>query len=249
MQRYASPEAALGALVAAQNRIASGELAPVLGKAPTPEQLKEFREARGIPETADKYDLGKDIKIEDSEKGLMSKLFEAAHGSNQTPEQVKSVVKAWRDIQAEAAQALQTKDEEGRDRIADELRTEWGPEFKRNVNLINGLLDGAGSQSLKNVILDARLPDGTKFGNSKEVMKLLVGLALVQNPTGVVVPGAGGDPSAGIREEIAKIQKVRSENRKAYDKDSAMQTRERELINAAIKMNLMDDRGNWKKAA
>lgn len=239
----------MGALVAAQNRIASGELAPVLGKSPTPEQLKEFREARGIPETADKYDLGKDITIGDNEKPLMSKLFEAAHGSNQTPEQVKSVVKAWRAIQTEVAEARQVKDEEGKSVVEDSLRTEWGPDFRRNMNLINGLLDGTTDQKLKSALLDARLPDGTKFGNSAEVMQLLVRLALVQNPTGVVVPGGSGDPTAGIREELAKIAKVRNENRGTYNKDTAMQLRERELTNSAIKMKLMDDRGNWIKAA
>lgn len=247
MQRYASPEAALTALIAAQNRIAAGELKPVLGKNPTAEQLAEYRTANGIPEAADKYDLGKDVKIEEREMPLVTDLFAAAHASNQTPEQVKATLAAYRGIQTKAAEMLATRDTERRVQAEDSLRAEWGDDYRRNLNLINGLLDGSGSQTLKDTLLEARLPDGTKFGNSPEVLKLLVGLALVQNPTGVVVPGGSGDMQGGIREELDKISKARREDRPAYDRDSKMQERERSLIDAAIKSGFMDDKGNWKK--
>jgi hypothetical protein len=246
LQRYASPEAAMSALIAAQNRIASGELAPVLGKNPTPEQLAEYRSARGIPETPDKYDLGKDVKIDDAEKPLLSKLFEAAHGTNQTPEQVKATFNTWREVQRLAAEDRHQKDEDTKVAAEDALRVEWGPEFRKNLNLINGMLDGTASQALKDTLLDARLPDGTKFGNSPDVMRLLVSLALVQNPTGIVVPGGSGDIGKGIREELDKINKVRSESRSTYDKDEKMQARERELIASAIKTGLMTESGTWK---
>ena len=249
LQRYASPDAALAALIAAQNRISAGELKPVLGKNPTADQVAEYRASLGIPETADKYDLGKDVKIADTEKALMGKLFEAAHGSNQTPDQVKATLKAWRGIQSEVAEAQAKNDTERKTTAEDSLRAEWGPEYRRNLNLINGLLDGAGSPEVVGKLLDSRLPGGTRFGDSPEVLRLLVGLALVQNPTGVVVPGGEGDLGKGLREELTKIQEVRSTNRGKYDKDEKMQARERDLINAAIKVGLMDANGDWKKAA
>ena len=247
LQRYASPEAAIDALIAAQNRIAAGELKPVLGKNASPEQIAEYRAAMGIPDDPTKYDLGKDVKIDDAEKPFLEKIFSAAHASNQTPEQVAATVKAYRQVAQEVAEAQAIKDAESREQGADALRAEWGPEFRRNINLITGLLDGAGPQALKEKILEARLPDGTKFGNSPEVMKLLVGLALVQNPTGVVVPGGSGDPAPGIREELKKIADARMGNRAAYNKDTKMQERERELIGAAVKMGIMDEKGDWKK--
>jgi hypothetical protein len=236
----------MAALIAAQNRIASGELAPVLGKNPTPEQLTEYRAARGIPETADKYDLGADVKITEAEKPLVGKLLEAAHGTNQTPEQVKATLKTWRELERVAADDRAQKDEARKTESEDALRTEWGADYRKNLNLINGLLDGTASQGLKDTLLEARLPDGTRFGDSPEVMRLLVSLALVQNPTGVIVPGGNGDLGKGIKEELAKIAKVRTESRSAYDKDDKMQARERDLINAAIKQGLMTAAGDWK---
>jgi hypothetical protein len=247
LQRYASPEAALSALIAAQNRIAAGELKPVLGKNPTPEQVAEYRTALGIPETADKYDLGKDVQISDAERPLMDKLFSAAHGTHQTPDQVKATLKVWRELQQTVAEDRLQRDETIKAASEDQLRAEWGPEFRRNLNLINGLLDGAGSPEVVGSLLESRLPNGTRFGDSPEVMKLLVGLALVQNPTGIVVPGGEGDLGKGIKEELDKISETRRTKREEYNKNEKLQQRERELIAAAIKSGLMTEGGEWKK--
>jgi hypothetical protein len=98
------------------------------------------------------------------------------------------------------------------------------------------MLDGTTSQKLKETVLEARLPDGTKFGDSPDVMRLLVSLALVQNPAGIVVPGGSADPLQGAEDEITKIEKVMRENRPAYDKDVKMQTRLRDLYGAREKL-------------
>ena len=90
LERYASPEAAMQALIAAQNRIAAGELKPVLGKNATPEQIAEYRAALGIPDAPDKYDLGKDAPKVAPE--MLSVVLKHAHEANQTPDQVKATL-------------------------------------------------------------------------------------------------------------------------------------------------------------
>lgn len=243
LQRYGSPEAALQALIAAQNRIASGELKPVLGKDATKEQLAEWRAAHGIPETHDKYDLGKDVKVADADKPMFDVMFKAMHATNATPEHVASVVKTWYDLkqQVEEHQAAQDK------RIAteseDALRTEWGAEFRRNMNLVHGLLDGSGSQGLKENVLGGRLADGTPIGSSPEALRMLLGVALTANPTGTVVPGGGGENGETIKTEVEKLQKI-----PANKKTEAQSTRERDLISAALKAGFMKNDGTWKRA-
>lgn len=247
MRRYASPDAVASALIAAQNRISAGELKPVLGKNPTPEQMVEYRSANGIPEKPEGY-AAEDLKITSGEKPFFDQLFTKAHETNQTPEQVKATIALWRDVQVQVAEAQQTSDEAGRDAATDQLRAEWGTDFRRNTNLISGMLDGSGSQELKGMFLDARLPNGEKVGNNADVMRMLVGLALVGNPTGVVVPGGSGDLSKGIKDALDEITKVMKTDRDKYNKDSKMQTRYRELTDAALKAGLMDDMGRWKDA-
>lgn len=236
LERYASPEAAMQALIAAQNRIRSGELAPVLGKNATPDQLKEYREAMGIPDTPDKYDLGKDVGVDGLDAKLLGIVFKGAHDTHQTPEQLKATMLAWKQISQEVADNQATRDQDLQKASEDTLRAEWGTEYRRNINLVHGLLDGSASPEMKDKLLGGRLADGTPIGSSPEALKMLVGLALIQNPTGVVVPGSEGNQAQGIDDEIAKIEKGMRENRLAYNKDEKLQARYRDLLGARESM-------------
>jgi hypothetical protein len=242
LQRYASPEAALQALFAAQERIRSGELKPALSKNATAEELKEWRAAHGIPEAPDKYDLGKDFTIPEADKPVFDVLFKAAHESNQTPEQVKSTVQAFAQIQQIATEHQQEQDQRAAVEAEEALRAEWGPEYRRNMNLIHGLLDGTGSQDLKASLLGGRLADGTPIGSSPEALRMLLGISMIQNPTGVVVPGGDANREQGIRGELEKLQAMPAEKKTAQQSE-----RERNLIDAAIQAGYMDANGNWKK--
>jgi hypothetical protein len=241
LSRYGSPEDVAKALIAAQNRIASGELKPVLGKDASPEELKEWRQAHGIPEAPDKYDLGKEVKLDEADKPIYDVLFKAAHDSNQTPEQVKATVQAINRVKEAVAEHQEKQDQRFQQEGEDALRAEWGGEFRRNINLVHGLFDGSGSQDLKDQVLSARLADGRPIGSSAEAMKMLLGLALIKNPAGVVVEGGSGVTGEGIKTELEKLQKIPPAKKTAKQDE-----RQRSLITAAINANLMDANGNWK---
>lgn len=236
LDRYASPEAAMHALIAAQNKISSGELKPVLSKDAKPEEITEYRKTMGIPETPDKYDLGSDLQLDDDDKSTAAELLKAAHATNQTPDQVKATLKAIKTLQQSSSEARFESDKQLIQQGEDTLRAEWGPEYRRNINLIHGLLDGAASPEIKDAFFKSRLPDGKPIGSSPEMLKLLVSLALVQNPTGVVVPGSEANPQKGVADEITAIEKTMRENRGAYNKDEKMQERYRQLLDAREKM-------------
>ena len=235
LERYASPEAAMQALIEAQNRISRGELAPKLGKNATPEQIKEWRAANNIPEAPDKYDLGKGA-TDGFQPELLAEVLNKAHATNQTPEQVKATLDAWRGIQTKVAEQRAEQDLDLQTKGEDALRAEWGPEFRRNINLIHGMLDGAATPALKESLLGGRLADGTPIGSSPEALKFLVGLALIQNPAGVVVPGAEANPLKGVDDEIGAIEKTMRTNRAEYNRDEKMQARYRELLGAREKL-------------
>lgn len=237
--RYANPEAALTALIAAQNRISSGELKAVLSKDAKPEELKAWRAEQGIPETPDKYDLdlGKDFTIGEEDKPLIEEFLKAAHGTNQTPDQVKASLRAYYAVNEKMSEKRADDDVRIQDESTETLRADWGPEFKRNINLVHNLLDVTCTGDLKDKFLGGRLADGTPIGSSPEALKMLLGLALVNNPAGTVVPNAGGNMSGAVDDEIEKIEKAMRTNRTAYNKDEKMQARYRELIGARETLN------------
>lgn len=234
LERYASPEVALQALIAAQNKISSGELRPKLGKDASPEQLAEWREAHGIPAAPDQYNLGKDVEGMDGE--WLKKVYAKAHETNQTPDQIKASLGVLKELTLETQARRSEEDQRLKTESEEALRAEWGAEYRRNVNLINSLLDGEANPELKEKVLGGRLADGTPFGSSPEMMRLLASLALIKNPTGIVVPGSEANPLKGVSEEIAAIEKVMRENRRAYNKDEKMQARYRDLLDARIKL-------------
>jgi hypothetical protein len=227
LSRYTSPQALTDALIAAQNKIRTGEMKPVLGKDAKPEEIAAFREAHGIPEAPEKYDLG-DMEVPEGEKPMVDKFLASAHSVNMTPDQVRTALKAYTDISEEARNARIAQDNEIKASAEDALRAEWGEDYRTNINLVTNLLDAA-PEGLRDKLLRGRLADGTPIGSSPEALRFLVGLARERNPAGVVVP-SGVITAQSVDDEIQKIEKTMREDRAAYNRDEKMQARYRQLL-------------------
>lgn len=233
LQRYASPKAALDALVAAQDKIRSGALKAALPDNPSEEHLKQWREENGIPEKPSEYDtaLPDGLVIGEQDKPLVDGFLEAAHKAHMQPAQVKQALSWYFAEQERMINEVAQRDNEARQAAEDELRQEWGGEFRQNINLVSGLLDGAPA-GVKENLMNARLANGALLGNDPQVLRYLTGLARELNPMGTVVPGAGVNSVSAIESEIASLEKRMREDRANYFKDEKAQARYRELITA-----------------
>lgn len=238
LERYASPEAAADALIAAQNRISSGELKTALPKDPSEAELKQWRKDNGIPEAPDKYDLKFDsgLVIGENDKPAIDGFLETAHGLNLTPDQAKGAIEWYFQNQEQQAQEIEQQDDIDTQSTQDELNSEWGPEYRRNINMIRGMMDKIPAEARKR-LEGARLPGGKAVFNDPDILRGFAALALEINPAGTLVPSGGGDPMKGVEEEIQAIEKTMKENRSQYNKDEKMQSRYRELLDAREKLS------------
>ena len=236
LSRYASPQALADALLAAQAKIRSGDLKAPAPKDGTPEELAAWRASVGIPESPDKYDITLDngLAVDPDTKPMVDKYLAAAHASNQTPEQVKATLASFYEARKAAADARAEADQKAVESAQDALQAEWGTEYRRDVNLIKGFLDSA-PDGLRDRLINGRLADGTPVGSDPTALKWLLSLALERNPTGVIVPGGGGDPMKGLEDEIKSIEKTMRENRSEYNRDISMQKRYHDLLDARLK--------------
>jgi hypothetical protein len=250
LSRYASPEALADAYINLRTRQDSGEFKAVLPKNAKPEEIAAWRKDNGIPEKAEGYDLA-GIQVPAKDKDIIGGFLNRLHKANATPEVAREAIAAYYAQAEHSANMRAERDEQQRTQALDALNTEWGAQFRRNLNLIEGTILSRFPADVRDLIKSARFPDGTALFNSPSTIRALVALANEINPAGIIVPGGTGEIGKTLTDEWKAIQKVRTENRGAYNKDDAMQKRERELIDAMIKHGFMNESGQLieRKAA
>ena len=246
LQRFDSPEAIWRSYRAMEQRMSSGELKSVLPKDAKPEEVAKWRQENGIPETHDKYDLKFDdgLVIGEDDKPIIDTFLKVAHEKNYNNDQVKDAIKWYYGEVERQTQERETADQEASKQSQDVLRGKWGNDYRPNMNRVHALLDTAPA-GLKDAFLQGRMADGTPIGSSAPMLEYLAFLSRQLNPVGTVVPGAGANIGSAIADEIAKIEKVMKDDRKAYNKDEPMQARYRELLSAKERMG---EQGKQAKA-
>lgn len=236
LARYSSEKDVIDALIAAQDKIRSGGLKTPLPENPTPEEMAAWRAENGVPLTPKDYG----VKVPDGVDPAQTEEFLAtAHELNMTPTQVEKMI-AWKASVDEKALAQRAElDASTRQAGTDELRQDWGPEYKLNINLVTGLLDAA-PQGIKEQLMGARLANGTLLGNDPASLRWLASLAREINPTATVVPGSGVNAAQAIQSEMQSLQKLMADRNSEYWKGptaEALQKRFRDLAVVNEKVN------------
>ncbi len=228
LSRYTSPNAAFDALMSAQQKISSGDFKKVedFPSEGTDDEKASWRSDNGIPESAEKYAFEKENEIAQS-------LAEMAFDKNIKPDFAEGFLE-WHTAQQKAADdAIADTDAQDTETTEDALRSEWGNEYRVNMNKIHGLLDGA-QEGIKDQLMNARLGDGTMLGSNPNVLKFLADLALIQNPTTTLVP-TSGDLHGSLESELKDLQGLMRNKTSEYwkgPKAEANQQRVRDLNTA-----------------
>jgi hypothetical protein len=235
LSRYSSEKDAMDALIAAQNRISSGELMSALPENPTPEELQNWRVENGLPATPNDYG----VKLPDGTDPITAAdFFKTAHDMNMTPAQVSKMVEWRQAIDQKMADDRAEQDRASQNAGEEVLRKDWGSEYKLNINLITGLLDTAPA-GVKDQIMGGRLADGTKIGNDPATLRWLASLSREINPMATVVPGSGVNAAQAIENEMQGMQKMMGDPTSEYwkgPKAEAMQQRYRDLLTVQKKV-------------
>lgn len=246
--RYATPADVWRKARELERQFSSGEYRKVnpFPDKGTPDEQNAWRKANGIPEAPDKYEIKlKDGKpLPDADKAQVESFAKLAHTLNMPPAHVNAAVQWMAEQTAQQAQEDAEQDAAEQKTYEDAQRAKWGTEYRRNENLINGLLDKA-PQGVKDLLLKSRLADGTLVKNHPGMADFLVALALEINPQGTVVPNSSGNIGSAVDDEIKKLEgwmaaPKGSPDSNKYWKDDRAQSRYRELL---------DWRNNQKRAA
>lgn len=236
LNRYGSPKAVSEALVAAQDKIASGQMAAKLGENPTDEEIKEYREANGIPENAKDYslDMSEGLVVGDDDKEMLKGFLDSAHANNYSQDQVTKALEWYYGEQERIQTEMYQNDLQFKADSEDILRQEWGSDYTPNRNLMANYLSTDFGEGVGDLIAGARLADGTMLANHPDILRGFVAKARAANPMGALVPGSGTKQMDSMLDEIAELEK-KMEGDDWY-KDKKSQERYLKLIEARDKM-------------
>lgn len=238
LQRYTTPKAALDAMIEAQNKISDGSYKKLAENATT-EQIAEYRKANGIPETPDKYleKLPDGLVIGDEDKPFIEKFAKAFHDKNADPAVVHAAIKTYYDVVDEQEGLRQQLNAAAKTETEDALRTEWGPDYRQNANLINSFI-GSMPKELQEELFQSSKPDGTQIMNNPAMLRWLAQQARELNYTGAVLPS--GEASAkGLESEISTLKGMMGDRSSKYWKgpeSAKLQARYRELVDLQQKL-------------
>ena len=237
--RYASPRDVANALIAAQNRISSGELRPALKADATTEEVAAYRAEAGIPEKHDAYPMPDGILFGEDDKPFVDSFLKSMHGINAHPSFVQEALKWYHTDRESQIEALVAQDDKHRIETVEAMVAHWGKDNTRNKNMVNALLDSAPPE-IAAKLKGARGPEDRALLNDWGVVEWLHSLAHQINPMATVVPGTTGDIGQSIEDEITKWEGQMADKYSDYNggksRDKALaeknQARYRELIEA-----------------
>lgn len=251
--RYASPQEVAKALIQVQDKISKGELRSNLGSKATPEELAAFRKEIGVPDKPEGYQLPAELPIA-LDQGIVKGVLEAAHATNATPQQVQSIISAYA-TQAKAAEdARMAAAVAARDAAIAQISSEWGAETNRNLAILaNFNAANMPDDTVRNKVMNATITDidektgkpgplhGVRVGNHPDFIKMMLRVALIENPVATVSPAAGSTAQSRIQ-RYQELQNMMGT--KAYTSNEALQAEYRNLLEAMQKSGDLDAMGN-----
>lgn len=212
-KRFTDPAAAGKTLLAAQQRIRSGEYKRSAPKSDSPEDMKAWREEQGIPEAPTEYPFplpgGAEFdKLDDAAKGRIGFFRDGFHKMNMPASMAEGVVKLYNEAVEKDAMAQAKADADLQDQAEDTLIADWGKNYRTNLAANMAFLTKGLGEDMAVSLLDARLPDGRRFMNIPEVAKWINTMARAESGD-FLDPGTEGGAGASNRlEEIRTIMRT-----------------------------------------
>ena len=234
LDRYQNPGDVSKALLAAQQRIRSGEYK----RAAPPEgadeaAMKAWREEQGIPATPDAYSFqyeGKPLDMSTLDEGAkagVQKLQQTFHKLNLNQDQaaeLSNVLVSFGEQQAEQTAAM---DAEHFDASDDHLRSAWGSDYKVNLKANWHYMEQTFGKDVVNALLEARLPDGMKLANAPWFNE---GLNRAARSMGGDRMVEGSSEAKGVDSRIAEIEAIMKKDMGEYLSTPGMADEYRQLL-------------------
>jgi len=221
--RYPSFEAWTKSQWALRQKLSSGEYKRALPENASEEEKAQWRQEMGIPKAAtgdDGYEVpqveGYEWTPED--EPLLEAFLGDMYAANAPQEQVNAALGWYGKFIAQQRQQAFEADKTDRETRGDELRSNWGNEYRGNIKLIDRYLTDKEvfPEGFREMFGQARAPDGRLLINKPGVADWLVQLARDTYGSGSMMYG---DARVGATNRLAEIEKVMNTDYSKYIAD------------------------------
>lgn len=224
LQNFTSPDMVAKAFADLRKKISSGDYKQTLPDDATDEEIAQWRKDNGVPDSPEGYklELPSGFEFDEVDQPIVESFQKAAHEANLPNDAVNSVMNWYAQFQEEQRTQMATADAEHQEQAIQELRSSWPQgEYKANLNAGRELLQSVGEE-FADWLFHARGPDGMAVGNHPGFRQFLAQMAQERNPAASLLP-TGQNNEQGINSRIQEIEKYMREDRRAYNKDQAVQ--------------------------
>jgi hypothetical protein len=234
LNRFNSPSNVFKSWESMRQKMSSGEL--VSSKPEGDEEaLNAWRAQAGIPEAPEGYleKMPDGLVVGEDDKPLIDDFLKSMHESDATPQHVHQALGWYYQTQEKLAAQQAEADKANRATSEDELRAEWGPDYRPNINSIHNLFNTHADSALLEKFFGARFPDGSPIGDDPATLKFLSQIANQLMPHGTITPMEGKTPIETINSRKGEIEKLMEDTHSEYWKGAtseALQQEYRDLI-------------------
>lgn len=234
IDRYKSPAEVAKALREANKKISAGRPAddePMPDAEKEPDKAKEWRKARGIPDDPTGYAVPDTVKalVTDADKPRLAAFTEAMHAKGIPTSAAGAVMEWYFQEQDAVASAIAETDKEHSEKLQEELRSEWGSDFRANSTLAKRY----GEKVFPGIPwTEARLPDGRRMGDIPDMVRALADAGRAEFGD---VSFASGDAANKTMARKQELETMMAEDRAKYMADPKLGKEYEAIMDAEIK--------------
>lgn len=222
LERYKSTDAISKAFKEARTAAKSAGKPVKLGENATPEEIKAYREAMGIPETPDAYPVQfrQDYPADEADTAILSEFRSYMHGKNVDPGAAQAALEWYQDFAQVQRQELDGNLANVAKKTQQELRTEWGGEYDGNISAVQELMKTHLGDEGFGQMMDMRMMDGSRLQDHPGFVKMMAQIAGDYYGSNAIFNGDIETTSQTVQEQIDGLLELRNSDPEKYKSDA-----------------------------
>lgn len=221
LERYKSVDAISKAFKEARNAAKNAGKPLALSDKATPEEVKAYREAMGIPEEAKDYPVSfrEGYEASDQDKAILESFKSYLHEKNADPRAGSAALEWYQDF----AQAQQQELSANLAKVAKEtqaaLRNEWGGEYDGNIGAAAELMTSHLGEEGFGQMMGLRLMDGSRLQDHAPFVKMMAQIGSDYYGGNAIMTGDIETTSKTLQERKDELMALRASDSAKYFSD------------------------------